>query len=214
MGIDEPLLATPGGFLFTRERVARLAEDETFPWIAGLRNNGPIVFSEEEREEFFSSLICSPALPMLDLPEELQYEEVTLSPRKCLKISQPAFQLQERSHAGGVVRSSMRAIPCRNTPWREASTRLRRDAFIRRDVDAEKSRIGRSCPSLACATSKETGARDAGWKLAPNKLPRVVRALVESGWHVVADGKVFRQPGQSQRFRFKRRGLVRASRRD
>ena len=33
--------------------------------------------------------------------------------------------------------------------------------------------------------------------LDPSKLPRVVRALVESGWHVVAEGKVFRQPGQS-----------------
>jgi SWIM zinc finger len=95
MGINEPLLAIPGGFLFTRERVAPLAEDETFPWIADLRNNKPMVISEEQREEFLSSLLCSPALPMLDLPEQLQYEEVTLSPRKCLKISQPGFSYKK-----------------------------------------------------------------------------------------------------------------------
>ncbi len=103
MGINEPLLATPGGFLFTRERVAPLAEDETFPWIAGLRDNKPMVISEEQREEFFSSLLCSAALPMLDLPEQLQYEEVTPSPRKCLKISQPGFSYKKDRYEGRVV---------------------------------------------------------------------------------------------------------------
>ncbi len=103
MGINEPLLATPGGFLFTRERVAPLAEDETFPWIAGLRDNGPMVISEEQREEFFSSLLCSPALPMLDLPEQLQYEEVTALSAQVPQDLPARFQLQERWHAGRVV---------------------------------------------------------------------------------------------------------------
>jgi hypothetical protein len=35
------------------------------------------------------------------------------------------------------------------------------------------------------------------WTLTPNKLPRVVRALADSGWKVTAAGKLFRQPGKS-----------------
>jgi len=195
MGIDEPLLVIPGGFLFTRERVARLAEDETFPWIAGLRNNNAVVFSEEEREEFFSSLICSPALPQLDLPEELQYEELTLSPRKCLKITQARSSyksdgMQAKVWFGYGDHSVPEHAVARGIY--EASTRR----FIRRDVDAEKA-AWTQLSEVGLRYVEGGWAQDAGWNLAPSKLPRVVRALVESGWHVVAEGKAFRQPGQS-----------------
>jgi hypothetical protein len=191
MGIDEPLVVVRGGFLFTRERVARLAEDETFPWIGGLSNNNTIVFSEEEREEFFSHLICSPALPLLDLPQELQYEEVTLSPRKCLKISQNRFnQMRAELWFEYGARSVAAKDVARGTY--DASTRR----FFRRDMDAEKA---------AWAQLSEVGLRyiedrwvqDASWNVTTSKLPRVVRALVESGWHVTAEGKVFRQAGKT-----------------
>ena len=195
MGIDEPLLVVRGGFLFTRERVARLAEDETFPWIGGLSNNNTIVFSEEEREEFFSHLICSPALPLLDLPEELQYEEVTLSPRKCLKISQNRY-----SYSKGQMRAELwfeygaRSVPANDVARGiyEASTRR----FFRRDFNAEKA-ASAQLSEVGLRYVEDHWGKDAGWNVAASKLPRVVRALVESGWHVAAEGKVFRQPGQS-----------------
>jgi hypothetical protein len=31
--------------------------------------------------------------------------------------------------------------------------------------------------------------------LAPSKLPRIVRSLVEAGWDIQAEGKIFRRPG-------------------
>jgi SNF2 family DNA or RNA helicase len=63
-------------------------------------------------------------------------------------------------------------------------------------MDAEKA---------AWAQLSEVGLRyiedrwvqDAAWNVTASKLPRVVRALVESGWHVTAEGKVFRQAGKS-----------------
>jgi SNF2 family DNA or RNA helicase len=74
----------------------------------------------------------------------------------------------------------------------EGSTRR----FFRRDIDAEKA---------AWAQLSEVGLRyiedrwvqDAAWTLTASKLPRVVRALVDSGWHVAAEGKVFRQAGKT-----------------
>ena len=60
MSIDEVVVETRSGFLITREHVARLAEDGGFPWIGDFRNNGVIEIPEQEREEFFSSLLCSP----------------------------------------------------------------------------------------------------------------------------------------------------------
>jgi hypothetical protein len=190
MGIDEPLLVVPGGFLFTRERVARLAEDEAFPWIAGLRDNA-VVFSEEEQEEFFSSLICSPALPLLDLPEQLQYEEVTLSPRKCLKISENRHnQLRAELWFEYGARSVAAKDVARGIY--EASTRR----FFRRDVDAEKAAWAQ-LSEIGLRYIEDRWVQDAAWMVTASKLPRVVRTLVESGWHVAAEGKVFRQAGKS-----------------
>jgi hypothetical protein len=197
MGIDEPLLTVPGGFLFTRDRVARLAEEETFPWIAGLRNNNAVVFSEEEREEFLSHLICSPALPLLDLPDELQYEEVTLSPRNCLKITQNRYSYkkdQNQMRAELSFEYGARSVPARDVARGiyEASTRR----FFRRDVDAEKA-ASAQLYEVGLRYVEDRWVQDAGWNLAASKIPRVVRALVESGWHVTAEGKVFRHPGQT-----------------
>jgi SNF2-related domain/Helicase conserved C-terminal domain/SWIM zinc finger len=191
MGIDEPLLVVPGGFLFTRERVAKLAEDETFPWIAGLSDNNAVVFSEAEREEFFSHLICSPALPILDLPEELQYEEVTLSPRKCLKISQNRHnQMRAELWFEYGARSVAAKDVARGTY--EASTRR----YFRRDMDAEKAAWAH-LSEIGLRYIEDRWVEDAAWIVTASKLPRVVRALVESGWHVTAEGKVFRQAGKS-----------------
>jgi hypothetical protein len=90
MAVNKPLLTTVGGILVMRDSVAHLADNDSFPWITGLRKNGSIVIPDGEREEFLGSLLGSPTLPPIDLPEEWRYEEVVVPPRPCLKISAPA----------------------------------------------------------------------------------------------------------------------------
>ncbi len=74
----------------------------------------------------------------------------------------------------------------------EASTRR----FIRRDVAVERA-ASAQLSELGLRLVDADWSREAAWKLTPSKLPSVARALAESGWHVVAEGKVFRQPGQT-----------------
>ncbi len=197
LSVKDPLLATRGGFLVTREWVARLAEDDAYPWIADLRKSGALVIPEKDREEFLGSLLHSPVLPALDLPEEWKYDEVSFSPRPCLKIFAPSSKYGRKSgrmkaelsfdYDGRSVRDKMAARGI----YDAASRR-----FIRRDDGAEKA---------AAAQLRELGLRfatsiwdaDNGWSLTPSRLPRIVRVLAESGWHVTAEGKVFRQPGKS-----------------
>ena len=40
-------------------------------------------------------MLCSPALPALELPALWRYEEVTVAPRKCLRIFQPRFSYKK-----------------------------------------------------------------------------------------------------------------------
>ncbi len=194
MAINEALLTTSGGSLIAWQHVAPLAEDETFPWIAALSSNGPIVVPEAEREEFFSTLLGSPALPTLDLPQQLQYEEVTLAPRPCLKLFRLSRYSSDRLRAELSFEYDGRSISA-NSAARgiyEASTQR----FYYRDVAGEKA-AWTKLSELNLRFVEAGWNHDAGWELAPTKLPRVVRALAESGWHVVAEGKVFRQPGET-----------------
>ena len=188
-------LVTQGGFVFTRDRVAPLASDVPFEWIAYLRRAGTIEVPDHDREEFLTALLNSARLPHLEVPEELKFEEVTVPLRPCLRVS-----------------SSDKGIP------RGSASRLRGDVlfdyggrmvgdkaagagvydanarrYIRRDSAGEK---------LANLQLAELGIRYQGsylqepaWEIPPAKLPKIVRSLIEKGWHVEADGKTFRRPG-------------------
>ena len=196
MALDEPLLAAVGGILVMRNSVARLADD-SFSWIRGLRKNGSIVIPDEERDEFLGSLLGSPALPELDLPEALRYEEVFVRPRPCLKISGPAKdygRIHPRLTAELSFEYEGHSVAEKAPPRGiyDASTRR----FVRRDKEFEKSAV----EQMQQAGIRFTGGSwpaNAAWTLSPNKLPQVVRALAESGWLITAAGKLFRQPGKS-----------------
>ena len=50
--------------------------------------------------------------------------------------------------------------------------------------------------ALGLRFAKSDWSEDAGWRIVANRIPRVVRELVEGGWQVSAEGRAFRQPGQ------------------
>ncbi len=197
IAVNEPLLVIPGAVLVMPDCVALLVNDETIAWVAALRKNGSIVVPEKEREEFLGSLLGSPTLPAIDLPEEWGYQEVAVPPRPCLKISAPtksygrinprmtaelSFEYEDRSVA---EKTASRGI------YDPSSRR-----FLRRDDALEKA----AAEQMQAAGIRFTAGAwlaGGGWTLTPNKLPQVVRNLAESGWKLSAEGKLFRQPGKS-----------------
>ncbi len=197
MAVNEPLLAIPGGLLVMRDCVARLADDETIAWITGLRKNGSIVVPEEEREAFLGSLLGSPTLPAIDLPEEWRYEEVVVPPRPCLKISSPVKsygRINPRMTAELSFEYEGHSVAEKTASRGIYDSSARR--FIRRDGGLEKAAV-EQMQEAGIRFTAGTWAGGEEWTLTPNKLPRVVRALAESGWLITAAGKLFRQPGKS-----------------
>jgi superfamily II DNA or RNA helicase len=188
-----PALVT-AGLLMTRDRVAPLASDTPSEWITALRKHGSISVPEKECDEFLATLLCCPNLPPLRMPEELRYEEAALPPHPRLTISKArVLYRRERLDAelcfayGG--RMFAASDPARG--FFDAAGRR----FIRRDSNAEKA---------ACAFLDQLGVKQRApaysdsaprWELAPNKLARIVRSLVEAGWDIEAEGKIFRRPG-------------------
>jgi hypothetical protein len=86
LDLSSAVLVTQGALVFTRDRVAPLAEDTPVEWLSRLREAGPIEAPEKDKDELLAALLCLPGLPPLEVPEDLRYEEVTLLPRPCLRV--------------------------------------------------------------------------------------------------------------------------------
>ena len=188
--VAKPLLVIAGGFIVSSDHVARLSQDAAIPWIVNLRNSKPITVPASEREEFLADLLASPILPPLELPAELQFEEVILRPRPCLKISRPELAIgAERLTAE--LTFDYEGTNVQETPPLQGFYKVSERRYFRRDLVAEKG-ASALLFELGLRFSPASWNAEAGWKLMPGKLPRVVRTLMESGWHIVAEGKVFR----------------------
>jgi hypothetical protein len=195
MDMATPVLITQGGLVFTRDRVAPLAEDAPFEWIAHLRNMGGIQARESEKDELLAELLCAPGLPALEVPEELRYEEVKLVPQPCLRIRNE----EQQSYNPRKLQADLffdyegRAVPSYEETRGFYDSAERR--FLSRDAAAEKAareHLNELGVKFRATTYGITAPR---WELTPAKLPRVVRALLEAGWHIDAEGKIFRRPG-------------------
>ena len=194
MEASAPTLVTQGGLVFTHGLVAPLAEDTCFDWLAHLWKIGAIRVPAEDRDELLSTLLCTPGLPRLQVPQELRYQEVTFPPQPCLRI-----RAADRRYGNARLPAELsfeyegRLIPAveKSSGFFDAVSRR----FVRRDAAAEQA----AADLINGLGVKFRGATyyqpEPGWDLAPAKLPALARVLVEAGWRLDADGKVFRRPG-------------------
>ena len=194
MELAAPVLLTRGGLVFTGDRVAPLAPDTPFEWVVHLRKTGPIVAPENDRDDLLAALLSAPGLPPPEVPEELRYEEVTLPPRPGLRIRSarrnglPDARKLRAELSFDYDGRSVRALEPTPGVYDAAGRR-----FVRRDSQAEEA-AARLLSELGLRFRDSTYyEREPGWEIAPTKLPRIVRALVEAGWHIDAEGKVFRR---------------------
>ncbi|HVW85107.1 MAG TPA: SNF2-related protein [Bryobacteraceae bacterium] len=187
-------LVLQGGFVFINGKAAPLASDTPFEWIRFLRTSSAVEAPAGEGEELLATLLNAARIPDLEVPEELRFEEISAPARPCLRIAGPESQTRDSSklraqlsfdYGGSTVRHTDPAAGVYNSASRQ---------FLRRDAEAERA---------ATDLLGELGIRyhndyyrEPAWEISPSKLPRIVRTLVESGWHVEADGKTFRKPGE------------------
>ena len=193
MDLSVPVLVTQG-LVFTTDRVAALAGEAGWQWLWALRKKGSITVPDQEQDEFLAALLRSPNLPPLVVPKEMSWQELAPAAQPQLKIFKPQDRYRDGrlraelsfAYDGWVIPYSDRA-----RGFFDAATRR----FLRRDPDAERAaadfldqlgtRLRQSYPEPV---------RD----IAPSKLSRIVRALVEAGWYVEAEKKIFRRPGSFQ----------------
>ncbi|MCZ6623167.1 MAG: DEAD/DEAH box helicase [Deltaproteobacteria bacterium] len=193
MALSTPLMLIKGGLVFYEDQVARLQDFGSFGWISLLREREFFSVPVKQADDFVTGLFGLPRWPRLELPEELRVEEISLKPKPQLMLKTGEQRSWSRDRLVGELSFEYDAeVISYRRPGRGVYQKERR-RLIARDVGAELAAEKRL---------KELGFRrtsfteDQELELPPNRLPTVVRALLNEGWHVEAQGKLYRMPGQ------------------
>ena len=193
------------GLVFWDDRAACFEDCGAFDWVRLLRQRGPLQVPVKQGGELVKELLRLPHLPRLELPSELRYEEVALPPRPYLKVRPPERRVLASSRwqpAGSNGNDRLRGelffdydgeVIAADQPERGIYQADRRRLIVR-DRAAEEA-AAEQLRQLGFRPQKYSYESKPRLELAPRNLPRVIRTLLEAGWHVEAEGKLYRQPG-------------------
>jgi len=182
------------GFVFIGQKVARLTPETPTDWAQHMRRTGSITASDRDGEALMSELLTLPGAPPLTVPAELAFQEVAPEPRTLLKIrARAGAASQTRVSAELLFDYDGAIVPATDKRRGIYDSEARR--LLKRSSEVE---------TAAAAALKELGFRqpttsdpreDGWWQTHTSKVPQAVRKLIEAGWHVEAEGKLFRKPG-------------------
>lgn len=194
MDLSEVPLAVPGGFVITNDSIAMLRDFGAAEWMSMLMTEKSLSIPADDQDDFVDRLLDIPTLPRLELPKELQLEEVRAVPSPSLKIfTPPMSKWRNDSLTAEVMFDYMgTAVAGRNARWavvqREHNRCIIRDRVVETKAWERLRELGfrKRLNGSQTNADVEIGRRDLG---------RAVRELVTDGWEVFADGSKVRQAG-------------------
>jgi len=197
MELSAPVLYAEDGFLIHDGRIAHFDDGGAAAWLQLLLKQPALAVPSSQGEEFVEEILKRPKPPLIDWPAELQYESVKTTPVPRVEIHEEQRahwkSKSERLEAGLFFDYDGRKIPARSASDGHYDSGTRK--YFLRDRELETA-AAQKMRELGFKPVTATYAfSDADWELAPKKLPVVVRELVRAGWHIEADGKLFRKPG-------------------
>jgi superfamily II DNA or RNA helicase len=199
MELSETPLVVPGGFVVTSDSISRLRDFGAAEWMKLLGGEKSLTIPTSDQHDFVDKLLDIPALPRLELPKELQLEEVTASPSPSLKIFTPAMSRWRNDSLTAEVIFDYMGTPVagRNARW--AVVQREHNRCIIRDRRFE-TQCWERLRELGFRKRLNGSQTNADVEIPRRDLGRAVRELVDNGWEVFADGSRVRQAG-SMKFR-------------
>ncbi|MCP5113365.1 MAG: DEAD/DEAH box helicase family protein, partial [bacterium] len=193
MGVAEPVLVTRTGLLFTKEYACLADIGEHQSWFVHMRRMGRMEVPEGEQWDLLAELAVRPDAPPVKAPEEMRFEEVRIEGRPHVRVSRRDrdYHRNQRLAVDLSFDYDGEIVPARDN---RKGLILPERRLLVRDRAAELAAMARLL-ELGVREVRETWSeRDATHDIAPTKLPRLVRQLVEDGWHVEAEGKLVKRP--------------------
>jgi superfamily II DNA or RNA helicase len=191
--INQPLLLLEGGLMVTGGQVAKFDPAGAFPWVVQLRRVKQIAFRDAERDTVLAKLLECTVVPPLELDEPLRFEERSVQPRLGLRVK------QQRNWAGEEYFEAHLLLDYGRGWVEDTATGMgiwlpEERVYLVRDAETEEA----AREILRGLGLRALNKSELPWRLAVKPMPRVVRELLRSGWHVEAEGKAFRQPGSTR----------------
>jgi superfamily II DNA or RNA helicase len=197
--LRDPVLLTSDGHVFFADRVAPLRDFGAFAWAALLRERGAFHVPLAAGAELLAELYRVPQLPRLNVPAELTVEDVIVPMQPRLKIAAPK-QNQSWSYGPPKLRATLtydyggHHVDA-HTPAALGILQPQEHRLVRRDVAAEAAAQAR-LQSLGFRFNYDPYDRAETLQVPQSRLPDVIRQLTREQWHVEAEGKLYRQPGE------------------
>ncbi len=193
LGADEPLLVLHDGLIIARGSIARLDHFGAFQMLAYLRRERRVGLAVQQGEEMLQELLSVSPLPRLDLPPELRIEQISPTPRPRLKISPPPKRGGDDKLLGRLAFDYGGRIIAEGASGALFDEKTR--TLLRRDPVAEAVAAER-LDSLGLKFQWSYDVSGQHRCMPPSKLSKLVLQLTSEGWHVEAEGKLYRQPGE------------------
>ena len=193
MELEEPLLLLEDGLLLARQSVMRLEAGASFAWVEQLSQVKRIPFPDRDRDAVLAKLMELPSVPPMEVDPGLRFEERKSTPRLGLRIKQekttdriPRYLAEFLvDYGSGWINGSGEGRGI----WRaEERVYLLRDKPVEAAAQEQLHNLG---------LRREAGGADR-WALTGKHLPRAARELIGAGWHVEAEGKIFRSAGATR----------------
>lgn len=193
IALDKPVLLVAGGLVFFENRVSRLLDNGSFGWISALRKWKNLAVPVAEGDALIRELMTMPFLPRLTLPDELQYEEIRVTPRPRLTVAAPEGRHRwEPDRLHWKLSFDYEGCTISYDDSRRGFLIGEPRRFFLRD-NAVEQQAHEMVRNLGFREIHHYG--EVLREVTPRNLPRAVRELLTAGWHVEAEGKVYRRPG-------------------
>jgi superfamily II DNA or RNA helicase len=169
-------------------------------WLPLLRRSGPLRVPAAEREDLLALLLAAPALPRLELPPSMSYEETPGTPRFLLRLLPPPGlrTLVPGDWLLGRVSFLYEGVEVRAGSGARGVYQRESRRFLLRDPAAEAQAFERLEALGFRDTTHTEPSGEPERRIAPSRVPEAVRTLLAEGWSVEAQGKLYRQPSRSQ----------------
>jgi superfamily II DNA or RNA helicase len=191
--VHKPVLLVPGGLFVTSTTICRFEDFDAFPWVGLLRRDSGVEVASGEEHDLVDRLLDMPALPRLELPEELKLEEVALEPKPTLLVHPPAKSRWQQDRLKGEVLFDYDGTTIRGSSgqWAIVQRSENRCLIRHRELEAEFwSQVQDA--GFRRLLDQRRGQHDV--EIPSRDLGSGVRALMQQGWTVRAEGKRVRQP--------------------
>jgi superfamily II DNA or RNA helicase len=187
-------LVTASGLVFMDGSAAPFDHGAAFSWVADLRRHSRLEVPRAEERRLRAALLSTARRPPVELPDELGIEEVRLAPSPRLRIvaRDGVFRGERELVAEPSFQYGDAVVPAEAPGWAVAAATP--PTVYVRDPEAERALLER-VRAVGVNRSAYHGRDDGRLRLSPARLAALVSALTHEGWHVEAEGHVYRRPG-------------------